>query len=163
MAEIGPTASYGEYVELGTSRMAPHAYLGPAFDRHAGSWADALDEVALASGTGPMTVVRLDDYYQAIAARLATTVGALDRDTFIGEPSPRMDSDGRAHPYAALYPSPGWQHGVSLGQGIDQAALTFQVTAAGGGDVARCLRAVDRVRDALTDFGPRSPVPAAGG
>lgn len=100
-----------------------------------------------------MTVVRLDDYYQSIAARLATTVGALDRDTFIGEPSPRMDSDGRAHPYAALYPSPGWQHGVSLGQGIDQAALTFQVTAAGG-DVTRCLRAVDRVRDALTDFEP---------
>ena len=28
LAEIGPTASYGEYVELGTSRMAPHAYLG---------------------------------------------------------------------------------------------------------------------------------------
>lgn len=49
LAEIGPTASYGEYVELGTSRMAPHAYLGPAFDRYAGSWADALDEVARAA------------------------------------------------------------------------------------------------------------------
>lgn len=32
--EAGPTASYGRYVEEGTSRMAPHAYLGPAFDRN---------------------------------------------------------------------------------------------------------------------------------
>ena len=45
-AEIGPTASYGGYVELGTSQIAPHAYMGPAFDRHAGAWADALDEAA---------------------------------------------------------------------------------------------------------------------
>lgn len=34
-AEIGPTASYGVFVELGTSIMAPAAFLGPAFDRHA--------------------------------------------------------------------------------------------------------------------------------
>jgi HK97 gp10 family phage protein len=32
--EAGPTASYGGFVERGTSRMAPHAYLGPAFDRN---------------------------------------------------------------------------------------------------------------------------------
>jgi HK97 gp10 family phage protein len=32
--EAGPTVSYGGYVEQGTSRMAPHAYLGPAFDRN---------------------------------------------------------------------------------------------------------------------------------
>lgn len=32
--EAGPTADYGRYVEEGTSRMAPHAYLGPAFDRN---------------------------------------------------------------------------------------------------------------------------------
>jgi HK97 gp10 family phage protein len=29
----GPTASYGHFLEFGTSRMAPHAYMGPAFDR----------------------------------------------------------------------------------------------------------------------------------
>src|SRR4051794_24712803 len=32
--EAGPTAIYGGFVENGTSRMAPHAYLGPAFDRN---------------------------------------------------------------------------------------------------------------------------------
>lgn len=32
--EAGPTAHYGKWVEEGTSRMAPHAYLGPAFDRN---------------------------------------------------------------------------------------------------------------------------------
>lgn len=31
--EFGPTADYGAYVEEGTSVMAPHAYVGPAFDR----------------------------------------------------------------------------------------------------------------------------------
>lgn len=33
-AEIGPTADYGAYVEFGTSRQAPAAYMGPALDRH---------------------------------------------------------------------------------------------------------------------------------
>lgn len=31
-AVIGPTANYGGYVEWGTSRMAPQAYMGPALD-----------------------------------------------------------------------------------------------------------------------------------
>jgi hypothetical protein len=31
--EFGPTAEYGAYVEEGTSTMAPHGYVGPAFDR----------------------------------------------------------------------------------------------------------------------------------
>lgn len=30
---VGPTASYGVYVELGTSRMPPQAYMGPATDQ----------------------------------------------------------------------------------------------------------------------------------
>ncbi|GAB2762068.1 hypothetical protein GCM10027273_44640 [Nocardioides pakistanensis] len=35
VAEIGPTAEYGGYVEGGTSVMAPQPYMGPAFDRRA--------------------------------------------------------------------------------------------------------------------------------
>jgi HK97 gp10 family phage protein len=31
-AEIGPTASYGHWVEYGTSRMAPRSFMGPAAD-----------------------------------------------------------------------------------------------------------------------------------
>lgn len=45
-AEIGPTASYGGYVEWGTSRMGPAAYMGPAFDRHAGEFEQALGLIA---------------------------------------------------------------------------------------------------------------------
>jgi HK97 gp10 family phage protein len=41
-ADIGPTADYSEYVELGTSRMAPQAFMGPAFDRHAWELSPAL-------------------------------------------------------------------------------------------------------------------------
>lgn len=44
--EVGPTASYGEYVEFGTSRMAPHAFMGPAFDRHAGAFVKACEQLA---------------------------------------------------------------------------------------------------------------------
>lgn len=31
---VGPTANYAPYVELGTSRMAPQPFLGPAVDEH---------------------------------------------------------------------------------------------------------------------------------
>lgn len=33
-AAVGPTTEYAPYLEYGTSRMAPHAFMGPAFDRH---------------------------------------------------------------------------------------------------------------------------------
>lgn len=33
-ADVFATAEYSSYVELGTSRMAPQPYLGPAFDQH---------------------------------------------------------------------------------------------------------------------------------
>lgn len=45
-AEIGPTAEYAAYVEYGTSKMAPAAYMGPAFDRHAGELVTALEHIA---------------------------------------------------------------------------------------------------------------------
>ncbi|HET7398992.1 MAG TPA: HK97-gp10 family putative phage morphogenesis protein [Intrasporangium sp.] len=47
-AEIGPTASYGHFVEFGTSRMGPHAYMGPALDRNGYSFEKAMAAVAKA-------------------------------------------------------------------------------------------------------------------
>ena len=72
---------------------------------------------------------------------------ALDAETA------RMDADGRAHPYAAVYPSGGRVVALALcGQHVD-GAWSAQVTCAGG-DRARCMRAVARVRGALTDWAP---------
>jgi HK97 gp10 family phage protein len=45
-AEIGPTADYAGYVEYGTSRMAPQAYMTPAFDRRAPLLEVALGQLA---------------------------------------------------------------------------------------------------------------------
>lgn len=51
--EAGPTASYGKFVEEGTSRMAPHAFLGPAFDRNVPGAVAALGVLgATVIGTG---------------------------------------------------------------------------------------------------------------
>ena len=44
-AEIGPTVYYGGYVEFGTRRMAPHAYMGPALDIVGPSFAAAMEEI----------------------------------------------------------------------------------------------------------------------
>ena len=44
-AEIGPTASYAAFVEFGTSRMAPHAYMGPALDRNGHLFEKAMADV----------------------------------------------------------------------------------------------------------------------
>ena len=49
VGEVGPTASYGAYVEFGTSRMAPHAYMGPAFDRNASAFQSAMDHIKAAN------------------------------------------------------------------------------------------------------------------
>jgi HK97 gp10 family phage protein len=45
-AVIGPTANYGGYVELGTSRMSPEPYMRPAFDRRAPLLERALGQAA---------------------------------------------------------------------------------------------------------------------
>jgi len=44
--EIGPTANYGAFVEFGTSRMAPRAYMGPALDRRTPAFVAAMEKVA---------------------------------------------------------------------------------------------------------------------
>jgi HK97 gp10 family phage protein len=46
VAEIGPTTEYSPYLEFGTSRMAPHAFMGPALDRHAPNFVEALKQAA---------------------------------------------------------------------------------------------------------------------
>lgn len=45
VGEIYATASYAAFVEFGTSRMAPHAYLGPALDRHAFEFEKAMNQI----------------------------------------------------------------------------------------------------------------------
>lgn len=47
--EVGPTAHYAAYVELGTSRMRAQPYLRPATDRHVPGWQAALEQVARGS------------------------------------------------------------------------------------------------------------------
>lgn len=44
--EAGPTANYGAYVEYGTRRMAPQAYMGPSFDRVAAEVQPLLEQIA---------------------------------------------------------------------------------------------------------------------
>lgn len=45
-AEIGPTAAYGIYVELGTSRMGSQPFLFPAADRHEPAFLQAMAQAA---------------------------------------------------------------------------------------------------------------------
>ncbi|WP_235939398.1 HK97-gp10 family putative phage morphogenesis protein [Occultella kanbiaonis] len=44
-AEVGPTANYGHFVEFGTSQHGPAAYMGPAMDRNAPAFADAMAQL----------------------------------------------------------------------------------------------------------------------
>lgn len=41
-AEVGPTTKQGFFMEYGTYKDAPQAYLGPALDRHSGDYYIAL-------------------------------------------------------------------------------------------------------------------------
>lgn len=40
--DIGPTANYGHYVEYGTHRMSPRAYMGPGLVRNEDAWVQAV-------------------------------------------------------------------------------------------------------------------------
>ena len=44
-AEIGPTVSYAVFQEYGTSRMAPHPYMGPAVERHTPPFVAAVEQL----------------------------------------------------------------------------------------------------------------------
>lgn len=44
--EIGPTANYAHFVEFGTSRHAPQAFMGPALDRHTPAFVTAMTQLA---------------------------------------------------------------------------------------------------------------------
>lgn len=44
-AVVGTDVEYAPYVEFGTSKMAPHAYLGPALDRHEPDFAARLSRI----------------------------------------------------------------------------------------------------------------------
>lgn len=44
--EAGPTTHYSPHLEYGTVNMAPHAFMGPAFDRNAPDVVRALEDVA---------------------------------------------------------------------------------------------------------------------
>ncbi|ACZ29571.1 phage protein, HK97 gp10 family [Xylanimonas cellulosilytica DSM 15894] len=44
-AEIGPTANYGLFLEVGTSRMAPRPYMGPALDRNTPAFDAAMAQI----------------------------------------------------------------------------------------------------------------------
>ena len=45
-AVIGPTVNYAEFLEYGTSRMAPYAFMGPALDRHNPAFFAAMEIIA---------------------------------------------------------------------------------------------------------------------
>ena len=45
-AEIGPTANYGLYVEMGTSRMSPQPFMYPAAEAHEDEFLAKLAEAA---------------------------------------------------------------------------------------------------------------------
>ena len=95
----------------------------------------------------------LDQAAQAVLTLLrAGNTPSSRLDVFDGQPSAVMDSDGRAHPYAACYFGPG-RHDPDEYTLCGDPTLrrwTFQITAAGG-DETRARRAITRVRAALED------------
>lgn len=87
---------------------------------------------------------------QAVLTQLRTVANL---NVYDGEPTAAMDSDGKAHPYAALYVSPGWRDPFNdtAEDASDLTSWTFQVTAAGG-DIERARRAITRVIGVLDGY-----------
>lgn len=52
LVDVGPTANYGQYVELGTSRQAPQAFMGPSADRFAPTFAKAMEQLGAEAMNG---------------------------------------------------------------------------------------------------------------
>lgn len=52
-ATIGPTTHYAPYLEFGTSRMAPRAFMGPALDKHTPEFLEAMAVLAALVTLGP--------------------------------------------------------------------------------------------------------------
>lgn len=52
-AEIGPTTEYSPMLEFGTAHMGPHAFVGPALDRHSGDYVAAMEQLADPFSGGP--------------------------------------------------------------------------------------------------------------
>jgi hypothetical protein len=80
----------------------------------------------------------------------ANTASTVKVDLFTGEVTARTDGDGGVHPYLALFPGAGVRAltEADLTGGPGQRDWRFQVTAAGG-DIPRCIRAVQRAQDVL--------------
>jgi hypothetical protein len=99
-----------------------------------------------------MTGVTIEQAAAAILDLLRTAPGL---DVFDGEVKAKMDSDGKAHPYAVLWAGPGRDNPAETRESDTGRALVwaFQVTAAGG-DVARCRRAVTRTLGVLLNVRP---------
>lgn len=79
---------------------------------------------------------------------LAGNTNSSRLDVFVGEPVAVMDGDNKAHPYVAVYPSPGTPDRAPLATAATGLLWSFQTTCAGG-DVTRALRALTRTRTQL--------------
>ena len=80
----------------------------------------------------------------------ANTASSTKVDVFVGEPAPKTDGDGKAHPYHAIFPSPGLRDARDARlDGAHGARLWRVQIKCAGGDVARALRALERAQNVL--------------
>lgn len=52
VAEIGPTANYGIFLEMGTSRAPAQPFMGPAADRHTPNFEAAMQQLGMEGISG---------------------------------------------------------------------------------------------------------------
>lgn len=86
-------------------------------------------------------------HHDAILAKLRTVANLTTYDAEVAA-APPLDLDERVHPYDVLHMTAGEPAVDSLAFTQNRLDLPFQVTCVGG-DVTRCLWAVDQVRGAL--------------